>query len=290
MFICSRRIITAFLSCVMIVACATICSAASSFSDINGTEYYAEAAESLSAQGILQGYNDGSFGPEKSITRAEMAAVICRMIGKESEAKKSVGRTAYTDVEQNHWASGYINVASKNDIINGDSGMFRPADNVKFEEAIKMVVCAAGLGDNIVIDKSDWSAGYIAKAKSNGITKNLNGSKGTYSTRGDIAVMVSNAMEIGKTETTPKRTVTPSSEESMGVSYSEAFENVNNYIKNMLGNESNDITIKSDKKKVEYESELAYKFECYSKSLQSDGNDGLMSTIYVFSDGSMCEQ
>ena len=167
-----------------------------SFSDVKGNEYFSSAASALEELGILAGYPDGTFGAEKSITRAEMAAVVCRMIDKEADAEKAKGKTDFDDVEASHWASGYINIASKEGIINGDgNGKFRPEDDVKYEEAIKMVVCALGFGDDVKVDPKDWSAGYLKVADEKGITGNLKGTKSKAATRGDIAVMSYNALK-----------------------------------------------------------------------------------------------
>ena len=84
------------------------------FSDMNESDYYAEAATTLAQLGILAGYPDGTFGAGKSITRAEMAAVVCRMINMEADAANAKGETAFDDVAGAHWASGYINIASQN--------------------------------------------------------------------------------------------------------------------------------------------------------------------------------
>lgn len=170
----------------------------SGFTDVKDTDYYAQAATTLAELNILAGYPDGTFGPEKSITRAEMAVVVCKMIDKDTEAQKAKGKTKFSDVEEGSWATGYINVASEEGIISGDGdGTFRPGDNVKYEEAIKMIVCALGYGDDIEVDASDWSKGYIEVAKEKGITDDLKGSKGEASTRGDVAVMAYNGITVG---------------------------------------------------------------------------------------------
>jgi len=165
------------------------------FSDMKDTDYYAQAATALEQLDILAGYPDGTFGAEKSITRAEMAAIVCRMIDKEADAEKAKGETAFDDVKSDHWASGYINIASKEGIINGDgNGKFRPEDDVKHEEAIKMVVCALGYGDDVEVDAKDWSKGYLEVADEKGISAALKGTKGKASTRGDVAVMSYNGL------------------------------------------------------------------------------------------------
>lgn len=165
------------------------------FSDITGSEYYAESADVLSELNIISGYTDGSFGPGKEITRAEMAAIICRVIDKENEASVSKSYTVFDDVDNSHWAVGYINIASDEGIVNGDgNGKFRPEDNVTYEEAIKMIVCAMKLDYNIKVDPKDWSAGYIQVAQKKGITNKARGSKGKPSSRGDVAVMIHGAI------------------------------------------------------------------------------------------------
>lgn len=171
------------------------------FTDVTSSEYYSAAAEALAELDILEGYEDGSFGGSLYITRAEMSAVICRMIDKEAEAEQAKGRTVFDDVNPYHWAIGYINIASDNKIINGDGdGNFRPEDYVTYEESIKMVVCAVGLGDSITVtDPVDWSANYISVAKNNNITGGLKGVKGTASTRGDVAQMVYNGLTYNLT-------------------------------------------------------------------------------------------
>lgn len=165
------------------------------FSDMKETDYYAQAATALEQLDILAGYPDGTFGAEKSITRAEMAAIVCRMIDKETDAEKAKGETIFDDVSSDHWASGYINIAAKEGIINGDgNGKFRPEDDVKHEEAIKMVVCALGYGADIKVDPADWSKGYLEVADEKGISADLKGTKGKASTRGDVAVMSYNGL------------------------------------------------------------------------------------------------
>lgn len=165
------------------------------FTDISKNDYYYHQATALAELGIISGYPDGSFGGVNNITRAEMAAIACRMINKEAEARAYKTDTEFFDVDESHWASGYINVAVENGIIAGDGdGYFRPEDNVKYEEAVKITVCAAGYGDNITVDPSDWSAGYLREAKKRNITDNLRGSKGYASARSDVSVMVYNGL------------------------------------------------------------------------------------------------
>ncbi len=198
-----KKLLSILLTFIMLLALlpANISFAEDSvFGDIKGTEYYADSAEILAQMGILTGYNDGSFGAEKNITRAEMATIVCRLIDKEAIASQAKGKTDFDDVASDHWASGYINNATKEGIIGGDgNGKFRPGDNVKYEEAVKMLVCALGYAEDIEVDPDDWSRAYLDIAQEKGITDNLKGHKGEAATRGDIAVMVLNGIETSKT-------------------------------------------------------------------------------------------
>ena len=192
-----KKWISGLLAAAMAASCVptAVLAKSENFSDVTGTEYYATAADALYELDILEGYEDGRFIADSDITRAEMSAVICRMLGMEDEAENAEGATEYDDVSSNHWASGYINVATEEGIIEGDgNGRFRPEDNVKHEEALKMVVCALGLADNVHVDPNDWSAEYLEIADDNSITDDLTSSKGRPAPRGDVAVMVYNGL------------------------------------------------------------------------------------------------
>jgi len=188
-----KRITCLFITAILVITALTV--GAAGFSDIKKSDYYAEAANALVELDILSGYPDGTFGASKSITRAEMAAVICRTLKMEEDAEDAKGKTDFDDVDKNHWASGYINVAHHEGIINGyGAKVFAPDNSVKHEEALKMVVCALGYADDVEIDPDDWSAAYIDIADNHNITNKLRGSKGKKSTRGDVAVMIYNSL------------------------------------------------------------------------------------------------
>ena len=83
------------------------------FSDMKDTDYYANAAAVLKQLDVLAGYPDGTFGADKPITRAEIAAIVCRMIGKATDAENAKGESIFSDVSSDYWAIGFINFASK---------------------------------------------------------------------------------------------------------------------------------------------------------------------------------
>ena len=190
-----RRYMCLFLALIMIFQFVPILnvSANSDFHDVKGEDYYSQAAIALASINILTGYPDGSFGAKKSITRAEMATIICKMLGQENLSKT---KTMFPDVLESHWASGYIDYANRNGIVNGyKNGEFRPNDTVKFEEALKMIVSSCSYGKNVISQKNDWSISYFEIGSQYGILNDTIGKKGQSATRGDIAVMAYHALQ-----------------------------------------------------------------------------------------------
>lgn len=168
------------------------------FTDVASDHYCFEAAVYLKNAGILSGYPDGSFGAKQNVTRGEMAAIVCRM----ANASPSQGTgQVFDDVPQDHWAAAYIAKAAEDKIISGDgNGTYRPSDSVKYEEAVKMTLAAAGLAQNITPNPADWSKAYLEIAEAANITHGLKGQKGIAATRADIAVMVYNALFASRDE------------------------------------------------------------------------------------------
>ena len=188
-----KKLLALMLSVAMIF---TVGTSVMAYSDVEEGAYVSEAVTVLSGLDTLQGFEDGMFRPEEEVTRAQMAAIVCRMLGYEEQAQASKGTTAFTDVAGNHWASGYVNVAYAQDIINGyGNGMFGPEDSVTYEQAIKMIVSALGY-DLAAERKGGYPTGYIAIASAEGITKKANGTVGKAANRGTIAVLVYNALEV----------------------------------------------------------------------------------------------
>ncbi|MBQ8837564.1 MAG: S-layer homology domain-containing protein [Clostridia bacterium] len=186
-----------FAICAALALVAVMSVFAASFTDIEVGEYYSDAAQRMAARGILDGYGDGMYHGDESVTRAQLAALICKMLGKTDEAVSLAGKTNFTDVNEDAWYTGYINYAVANGIIIGDgNGKFRPDDYVKYEEVVKVVVCVLGLDEDIEIDPADWSKEYIEAAKSVKLLDNLIGEKGTVMLRSDIAVICDAAMTL----------------------------------------------------------------------------------------------
>ncbi len=167
------------------------------FTDVDTENDAYTAVQTLSSLGILNGYEDGTFGPEKDITRAEFAAVVCRALDMESSVNGAKGQTMFTDVPADHWATGYINLAAGAGIINGmGDGTFEPESNVTYEQAIKMLVVALGF-EPLAAQKGGWPTGYLVVANQYGMTEGVKVANDTAAAnRGIVAQLTYNALDI----------------------------------------------------------------------------------------------
>lgn len=155
-----------------------------------------EAVTVVTGFNIMSYYNDGTFRPDEMVTRAEMVAIICRLLNYEKQAKSSVGKTLFKDVSEEHWASGYINVAESIFITNGyGNGNFGPDDKVTYEQAVKMIIEALG-GGPLAIYEGGYPTGYLKLAAEEGILKNIECNVGNAVNRETAATLVFNAMEV----------------------------------------------------------------------------------------------
>lgn len=114
-------------------------SYACQFSDTNAIAWYANAVGFAVANGIVQGYGDGTFHPDSYVTRAEFSAMMAKATGLSLQ-----GGGNFSDIG-NHWAKGYINALVSAGAINGYAdGTFRPDQAVTRAEAAKIANGAAG--------------------------------------------------------------------------------------------------------------------------------------------------
>ena len=138
----------------------------------------------------MQGDTSGNFNPDKYVTRAQMAAIICRMLG-ETENLTTDG-SRFTDVPASYWANGYIIKAASLGIINGyQDGSFKPNNTVTYEQALAMVIRAMELEENAQA-AGGYPNGYINVAKEYGFTNQLMAKSGDLMVRGQIAILVYN--------------------------------------------------------------------------------------------------
>ncbi|WP_271753833.1 Ig-like domain-containing protein [Cohnella sp. JJ-181] len=121
----------------------------------------------------ILGYPDKTFLPNRTLTRAELAAIIARLIDGGSTALKA----QYSDVREGHWASGYIRIASDNGIFTGYvDGSFHPDSPVTREELAAVMVrylklkVAQPLDPKFADAEGRWSSAAIEALFRNALT------------------------------------------------------------------------------------------------------------------------
>ena len=127
-------------------------------------------------------YTDGTFGPSRSMTRSEAAAIFARLLAeKNGDTISTAANTKFADIPAHAWYSGYVKYLSNNGITYGKSKtIFAPNDAITRAEFTTMAVRffdVYGDGDAEIMeqykdfnDVSDgcWAATYIKAAAKHG--------------------------------------------------------------------------------------------------------------------------
>lgn len=188
-----KKVISSVAALTMVAS--SVAAFAVDFPDVESTASYAQAVQELSALDVISGYDDGTFGPDKLVTRAEITKMIVDALAERSSAEASTESTKFADVSADHWAKGYINQGVANGFIAGMSDTeFDPDANVTYVQAQKMLVSAIGY-ETYAQAQGGWPTGYKTYAASLDITKGISGIKdSTELTRAQVAQMIDNAM------------------------------------------------------------------------------------------------
>lgn len=158
--------------------------------DTVSTKYH-KAVKMLVDKKAIEGYEDGLFHPERSISRAEMAKILLIITNNTGNMALYEQNNTFNDLGGHTWAKGYINTAAALGIINGiGNGKFNPGGEVTYAEAMAMIV---RLLDQV--RDSDlpgtWPNNYINYVKTGNRTGNIEiGDWNASATRGDIALIL----------------------------------------------------------------------------------------------------
>lgn len=160
--------------------------------ELNRTDHFA----------FLVGYTDGTFGPERNMTRAEVTTMFARPLTEQIEADKTYSNT-FSDVPKGYWAANYIGYMQQFGVITGYSdGSFRPDAPVTRAEFAAIASRFEKLteGSKSFTDVSDtyWAARYINFAATRGWVTGY--SDGTFKpentiTRAEVAAVTCRLLE-----------------------------------------------------------------------------------------------
>ncbi|MFF2483047.1 S-layer homology domain-containing protein [Paenibacillus sp. NPDC058071] len=183
-----------------------VASYSKTFSDI--AKHWAKAdIELLSAKRIINGTGPDSFAPDKSVTRAEFAAMLVRSLGL-SEDSAAAGASTFKDVKGNEWFAPSVRLAVQYGLLKGYSdGTFRPSKTITREEMAVMASNALkqfGSAPEGTISFSDsasisaWATEAVKQAVAAGIINGIEGNRFAPkqdSTRAQSAVILKRLLQ-----------------------------------------------------------------------------------------------
>ena len=191
-----KRALSLALASVMLLGMMVVGSSAKGIDDFTDKAEIVnqDAVAVTSAIGMFEGYEDGSFGPENVVTRAEMAVIICTMLyGAGVNVNQFAETNVFTDVPA--WAQGYVNLCSSLGIVAGvGEGKFDPNATVTTAQAVLMLCRALGYFQNAADFGDNWMLAATAKGTALGLYGDLKLTANAGLTRDNVAELVFNAL------------------------------------------------------------------------------------------------
>lgn len=139
-----------------------------------GSKYY-KAISSFITEGVVKGYDDNTFKPENNVSRAEALKIIVEGFNLSNEAQSEI---TFPDVSEDEWFAKYVAIGLNLEIVKGyDDGQFKPGNNVRMAEALKMALVAKGVNIGELsfeefhprVSSSDWFGPMFSYAFNNNL-------------------------------------------------------------------------------------------------------------------------
>ena len=132
-----KKVLALVLALVMAMSLVTIANADFTDASAIGDE---EAVTVMTALGIIEGNEDGSFNPDGTLTREQAAKIIAYILLGPTAADKLGGVTAFTDVPATRWSAGYISYCASLGIIAGSNNQLNPTGSASRAELAQILV------------------------------------------------------------------------------------------------------------------------------------------------------
>ncbi|MBE7063231.1 MAG: glycoside hydrolase [Ruminococcaceae bacterium] len=101
------------------------------FTDVPSDHWAYDAIQRVEREGIMVGYEDGTFRPDEPVTRAEMSRLLARMV-----EQTYAGESGFSDVSDRHWAKEEISALARMGVLTGyPDNTFRPDNKINRGEA-----------------------------------------------------------------------------------------------------------------------------------------------------------
>lgn len=187
-----RRIAALLLSC----GCALSTLAGATFTDANAITA-TEAVQMLTSMQMISGYADGTFQPNKAVTRGEMAKMVYMLrLGTADASPYANVSTSFSDIN-GHWAAGYIKYCQINGILSGRTNtIFAPDDTVTGLEAAKMLLIVMGYSaDKAGLTGANWDGATAGLASDAHLLNDVHNDLNSALSRQYAAQMIYNTLD-----------------------------------------------------------------------------------------------
>ncbi len=225
-----KRALSLTLASVMLLGMMVVGSSAAGYPDV-AEDDNVEAIEVVQSVGVMVGDENGNFRPGDSVSRAEMAVVMGKLLNLDYNYYSAT--CPFTDVSGVYdWARGWVGAAAANGIVSGrGDGIYDPAATVTAVEAASMMMRALGYFKY----QNDYADGFevstVRLGTTIGIFDGVGSSATEPMTRNQVAQMVLNALQSAVVEpdgntinlTTPDGTVYTGKVNYVSVTSAKAF-------------------------------------------------------------------
>ncbi|SFD86473.1 S-layer homology domain-containing protein [Lentibacillus persicus] len=153
-----------------------------SFTDVTPDHTHYDNILAMAEQGVIQGYQDGTFKPYESITRGQVAAMLTNALNLDVPEDLDSALEGYSDVDSSNDYAEAIAAVTEAGIFKGNDGEFGEYDNISREQMATVLVEGFGLndydkGDDVELNKDHISKSHVDNVQTLanlGITKALN--------------------------------------------------------------------------------------------------------------------
>ncbi|UQZ35901.1 hypothetical protein C2I18_21600 [Paenibacillus sp. PK3_47] len=167
-------------------------------------------APSVPGSSYINGFPDGTFRPEAGVTRAQMAAMLARLL--QSNGQPQAAAAAYPDVSQGHWAGDSISLVTGQGLMIGDTnGSFNPGQEITRAQLATIAARYAQLQPGTAAAQAytdtsgHWAANEIAAVQAAGLMQGY--SDGTFrpgqmTTRAEAVTVLNNLFNLDTSKIT----------------------------------------------------------------------------------------
>lgn len=141
---------------------------------------------------VLTGYEDGTFKPGNTITRAEIAVAVAKMTNRTSDLEAMAKKNTFSDLSGYDWAKAYINALVDAGLLKGKSAAtFAPSSNITYAELITVLVRTNSGAASEIESVGTWPNNYIQYVQMYNILGDVSITDwNAPATRGDTAKLI----------------------------------------------------------------------------------------------------